>query len=142
MHTHWGEANSPTGHLWLEEADGSSWGSSGPAFRVEVGRQGLPALQGGGQRFEWEFRGATSQQPHAGDSLTDPICKKERNTSYLPQVQLFRGMCPRVPWKPPTGGDPRIEHMGSSLFSGHLFLDLSPLDYNFIFLMIKVPHTF
>lgn len=65
----------PRGHLGLGEADLGTWCGVGQLAGGRWEGKGPEAPQVGGQRFEWDFRGATSQEPHAGTLSLTPFAR-------------------------------------------------------------------
>lgn len=84
-------------------------------------------------------------------TLTDPVSENERNKlsaagapalgDVLGTRQLLQGRPHSWSlWKPPPAGPPELNKWRASCSQGTF--DLSPLEYNLIFLVIKISHTF
>lgn len=73
---------------------------------------------------------------------TDAVCPQRTCSGGRPWGRATPTLRPhsQPPWRLLTSRDPRIQQMGSWLFSQPLFLSL--LEPNFIFLVLKVSHTF
>ena len=106
--------------------------------------------QEGGRTCGRDSRGAASQYPLAW-TLTDPVSRNERDGCCVPPAHLFWGTSlgpsnsyPETPQPASLEATheqgPQNPTNGSWLFSQPLFLSL--LEPNFIFLVLKVSHTF
>lgn len=73
-----------------------------------------------------------------GMRKTQAVCHRYTCSGQHPVVRPHR----QCLWRPHTSSDPKIKQMGNWLFSRHPFFPLSPLEYNFILLVVKVYHTF